>query len=128
MDKLIDQLRIHLEAYPDLKLAILFGSLARGDGRADSDLDLAILAEHPLSAQRLKSMIGALADQFGRPVDLIDISTAGEPLLGQILAGKRILGSNAAFAALLSRHLIDAADFLPLRERMLAERRARWTG
>ena len=60
------------------------------------------------------ALIGDLADATGRPVDLVDLRTVGEPLLGQILShGLRLLGSTEAHGCLLSRHLIDAADFLP---------------
>lgn len=53
----------------------------------------------------------------------------GEPLLGQILAhGRRLLGSDEAHGRLLSRHLIDAADFLPLAQRIVDERRRAWIG
>jgi len=41
--------------------------------------------------------------------------------------GKRLLGSNASYAALLKKHLLDEADFMPYRRRLLSERRAAWT-
>jgi hypothetical protein len=37
-----------------------------------------------------------------------------------------VLGSDAAYGKLISRHLIDQADFMPLIDRMLAERRMAW--
>ena len=94
----------------------------------DSDLDLAVLESRSLSAEKIRLMTSDLAEKFGRPVDLIDLSVVGEPLLGQILGGERLIGSDEEFARVLSRHLIDAADFLPLHERILAERRIRWIG
>ena len=48
---------------------------------------------------------------------------AGEPLLGEVLKGRRLLGSDTSYARLITRHLLDAADFLPYRERILSERR-----
>jgi len=40
-----------------------------------------------------------------------------------------LFGSQATrHATLLSRHLFDAADFLPYRNRILAERRQAWIG
>jgi len=118
-----------LASYKDIRLAILFGSLATGTARADSDLDLAIDLGHKLDSGEKMQLIGDLALACGRPVDLIDIQTAGEPLLGQILQhGKRLLGSNSRYAELICRHLFEQADFLPLRNRILAERRKAWTG
>ena len=122
-------LRGVLTDFPYIETAILFGSVAQGKQRPDSDLDVAVQARHALTAEQKISIISALAVQTGRPVDLIDLKLAGEPLLGQILKhGRRLVGSNAAFAQLLSKHLFDQADFMPYRNRILAERRARWIG
>ena len=112
-----------------IRLAILFGSLATGKGRAESDLDLAVDAGRSLTASEKMALISELAQRTGRPIDLVDIHTVGEPLLGQILQhGKRILGSDTHYANLVTRHLIDQADFLPYRDRILAERRKAWIG
>jgi predicted nucleotidyltransferase len=110
-------------------LAILFGSLAAGEGRAESDLDLAVDAGRRLTASEKMALISELAGRTGRPVDLVDIHAVGEPLLGQILQhGKRILGSDTLYANLIRRHLFDQADYLPYRNRILAERRQAWIG
>ncbi len=114
---------------PGVGLAILFGSLADGEGRAGSDLDLALDAGRRLTASEKMALISELAGRTGRPVDLVDIQAIGEPLLGQILRhGKRILGSDTHYANLIRRHLFDQADFLPYRNRILAERRQAWIG
>lgn len=74
-------------------------------------------------------LIGDLSAAIGRPIDLVDLQTVGEPLLGQILRyGKRLFGSNARYADLIRKHLFDQADFLPYRNRILAERRKAWIG
>ena len=116
-----------ISTQPGIGLAILFGSLATGDGRVESDLDLAIDAGRSLTAGEKIALISELAGRTGRPVDLVDIQTVGEPLLGQILQhGKRILGSDTHYANLIRRHLFDQADYLPYRNRILAERRQAW--
>ena len=110
-------------------VAILFGSLATGLARAGSDLDLAVDAGRRLTAAEKMALISELAGRIGRPVDLVDIHAIGEPLLGQILRhGKRILGSDTHYANLVCRHLFDQADYLPIRNRILAERRQAWIG
>lgn len=122
---LLDALRSH----PELELAILFGSMAVGRERPDSDVDVAVLAAAPLDAQQKMALIADLAQATGRAVDLIDLRTAGEPLLGQILQhGRRLFGSHEAMARLISRHLVEAADFMPYVDRLLEERRRRWIG
>ena len=42
--------------------------------------------------------------------------------------GQRILGSDNSYARLIQRHLIEQADFIPYRNRVLAERRMTWIG
>lgn len=114
---------------PNIGLVILFGSLATGEGRVESDLDLAVDAGRRLTAGEKTALISELAENVGRPVDLVDLHAVGEPLLGQILRhGKRILGSDTRYANLIRRHLFDQADFLPYRNRILAERRRAWIG
>ncbi len=118
-----------LRRHSELRLALLFGSQAHGTARTDSDVDLAVAAGHPLQAAELIMLIGELGAATGRPVDLIDLAAAGEPLLGQILTqGVRLLGDSAQQAAWLTRHLIEVADFVPLQQRILNERRRRWIG
>lgn len=118
-----------LTRLPGLELAIVFGSVARAAEHPGSDVDLAIQTAAPLDTRLKMMLVAELADATGRAIDLIDLRTVGEPLLGQILSrGRRLLGSDEAFARLLSRHLIDAADFLPYAERIVDERRRAWIG
>jgi len=75
------------------------------------------------------ALINALAARTGRPVDLIDLHTVGQPLLCQIVRhGRRVLGSATAHGQLISRNLVEQADFVPLRNRILKERRQTWIG
>ena len=118
-----------LNTQPGIRLAILFGSLAAGREREDSDLDLAIDAGHRLTAGEKLALMNELAERTGRPVDLVDLQAVGEPLLGQILRhGHRLFGSETCYADLIRRHLFDQADYLPYRNRILAERRRAWIG
>ena len=118
-----------LARFPSVLLALLFGSHAQGRQRADSDLDIAVAAKQALTATEKIALIEALAERTGRAIDLIDLKVVAEPLLGQIVRhGRRLLGSDNAYGQLISRHLFEQADFAPYRARVLAERRAAWTG
>lgn len=117
-----------LARHPEIQLAYVFGSVANGVAGPESDLDIAVRARAPLGSQARQDLIAELAERSGRPIDLIDLHVAGEPVLGEILKGRRVRGSEAAHARLLSRRLIDAADFRPYLERLLAERRRAWIG
>jgi predicted nucleotidyltransferase len=123
------QLSQVLERHQAIRLALLFGSLAKGTARFDSDLDLAVGADHPLDVDDTIELISDLAKATGRPVDLIDLSTVGEPLLGQIIAGgRRIVGSDTLYAELVLKHLYNQEDFVPYQRRILKERREAWIG
>jgi uncharacterized protein len=124
-----DQLRAVLSSFPQVVLAVLFGSVALGHQRPESDIDIAVAAHRALTGEEKIALVEALAEHTGRPVDLVDLRTVAEPLLGQILRhGRRLLGSDRAYGRLISRHLFEQADFMPYRARVLAERRAAWIG
>lgn len=118
-----------LSQFPFITLAVVFGSMASGQAHADSDLDLAVAAQRPLTPAEKLAITGALAELTGRPIDLIDLANAPEPVLGQVVRhGKRLLGSADQFAELINRHLVAQADFVPYMNRILAERRMAWIG
>lgn len=123
-----EQLTRFLTRYPNLKLAMLFGSQATGQASPASDIDLGLLFDMPLSGSDKLGIIEAIGAEFGRPVDIVDLFYAPEPVTGQVFKGKRLLGDDTVYAELLTKHLFNTADFLPLRERILAERQAAWTG
>ncbi len=123
----ITEVRNYLQQRGDIKQAILFGSLVTGRERGDSDIDIAIEKKHSLSAVEKVKLIEQLALITGRAIDLIDLNTAGEPVLGQIINnGKRLLGTDTAFSELALKHLYAKTDFVPYIERSLKERRQNW--
>ena len=67
------QLKDVLAHFPQIVLAVLFGSVAVGRQRADSDLDMAVAAKQALTAHEKIALVSALAERTGRPIDLIDL-------------------------------------------------------
>jgi len=126
MRSLEEKLTQFLSGYPQFKLAILFGSQARGDFTRESDIDLALLSDIPISSSLKLELVEMIGARFGRPVDIVDLYFAAEPILGQVFKGNRLLGDNATYARLLTKHLINTADFAPLQQRILDERRNAW--
>lgn len=123
----VPQVQAALATYPGIRLAYVFGSVATGRARPDSDVDVAVLMEHPLDTMHRMQLTETLALATGRPVDLIDLHAVGEPLLGQILKyGRRLIGDNSAHAEMLIRHVYAMEDFMPYVNRMLEERRNAW--
>lgn len=121
------QIRAVIAHRSDIRLAMVFGSLASGRANRDSDLDLAVYTGRPIESGDKLALIQSLSEKIGRPVDLIDLATVGEPLLGQIVRhGRIVYGDKADYAELATRHLVNQADFVPYQNRLLAERRRRW--
>lgn len=125
---LLERLRTALDAQPGLQVAIVFGSAAAGRTEVDSDVDVAVLADRALDPARRSELIRLIADVTGRPVDLVDLRTAGPVVLRSVLHDGHVLitRDRRALDQLWSRMLTDAEDFLPYRQRMLRERRNAW--
>lgn len=116
--------------HPAVTLAILFGSLAEGAARFESDLDLAVAGTEPLDRKARIRMVEDLAVAFGRPVDLIDLNRLHGPLLHRVLTqGQLILCKDRTqYAKLIQRMLAEEADVMPYYRRILAARRNAWIG
>ena len=124
----LERLGAALAAEDDVQLAVAFGSLVRGAARFESDVDVAVLTERPLTSERRSSLMELVAAATGRAVDLVDLRAAGVPLLRSVLREGRVLvrTDEAAYGRLVARMVADAEDLLPLQQRVLRERRARW--
>ncbi len=113
-----------------IRVATLFGSAQAGALRPDSDIDVAVAASDVLSSDRRAALISAIADRFGRPVDLVDLRVATGAILREALAGGELIycDDRAIYAELIRRLLYDQADMMPYRDRILRERRRAWIG
>jgi uncharacterized protein len=99
--ELLERLRATLRAFPAVRLAAAFGSVARGSEHARSDVDLALLLDPdtPELRQKIEADLGRAA---GREVDLVFLDTA-PPLLRFEIASDGVL--------LLARDRDDWVDF-----------------
>lgn len=119
----LKQLQTALEAFSAIKLAIVFGSVAADKNTFDSDLDIAVLQARPMTAPQKMQIIEKLTQVFGCPIDLIDLKTVGEPLLGQILQhGNQVVGNKMDYAKLITQHVFNVEDFVPYQHRIYQER------
>lgn len=97
-------------------VAYVFGSVARGEARRDSDVDLAFL---PLAACDSWEVLAARADLariVGRDVDLVDLSRASTVMRAEILrTGQRLVRPPSISRCTSSRS--GASVYLERRER-----------
>ncbi len=71
--------------------------------------------------------VGAIALAFDRPVDLVDLRTAGQPLLDQVVStGIQICGTRHQWGDLIYRNIMENEDFVPYQKRILEGRRRAW--
>jgi len=123
----IQKLKTELEKDPEIELAILFGSCAKGNANFNSDIDIGIKLKKPLLENKKTSLIQLIAVTTGRAVDLVDLRKVGEPLLSQIIKyGMVIKGQEEMFTELAIRNIYANEDFLPYIKRSLQTRREKW--
>lgn len=108
-----------------LEMIILFGSMATGHARQDSDIDIAIIKNKELTARQEAVLSAELQHVLGKEVDLVDIADAGALLLGQIgRDGKLLYGNNKRFISAklyFTKQFIDFMPYFRLREKMIRQ-------
>jgi len=113
---LVEALRTALAGREDVKLALLFGSQARGRPRTDSDADVAYLgnAVDPLELAYTLSLAAH------KEVDVVDLSLAGYPLKNAVLRDGLLLhqGDKGAEARWRSHTIMELELDRPGWERM----------
>ena len=114
---------------PDLLLAIVFGSIANGCQRPDSDIDVAVYPRTKLQGCKRQLLVDEIAIATGRAVDLIDLSHVDGSLLRQILrTGKVIFSKEPGLLGTLSERLLDwQEDFEPQLNALLETRLQHFT-
>jgi predicted nucleotidyltransferase len=72
---LLHMLRAALRTEPNVRLAVLFGSTAKGDDCEDSDIDVLVVLDDP-SIGRLVALTERLSGRLGRDVQLVRLADA----------------------------------------------------
>lgn len=111
----------YLEEQPDVLAAYLFGSLARDRGRADSDVDIAVLfapsySEKTAHFERRLEMELALEERLSLPVQVVDLEAASPELQHQVrLHGLLLVDKDRdrrmAFEVRARRNYLDMAYY-----------------
>lgn len=109
--------------FPSLCAAYVFGSAARGQLRANSDIDLAIDVGRALSTAECWNAMQHLAVRTARDVDLIDFRTASDVLKHQVLTtGRRLFARDeVAQASLEAAALSEYFDFVAQRAPLMQD-------
>lgn len=100
MDSLSPEVRKALEAFiaavqevVPVEAVYVFGSVARGDNREDSDLDVAVVSPHFRSMRRIDAIMLLLSKTTGLGIDLQPV-----PMTPEDIAGKEDIVARAVAA------------------------------
>ena len=77
-----------------MRSAWLFGSVADGRARSDSDVDVGVWIDEPCQLDRLVELTGALRDRTGLPVEVVLLERATPPLVRTATNGIPLLTRN----------------------------------
>lgn len=120
MGRLEDRVASVMERHPEIAVAYVFGSRARGEAREDSDLDVGgVTRGEPIDAELLGCLATEIAKATGvEPVDVVDLEAQG-PIFAHrvLLEGRRAyVGSEERRVDFESDTMVRAFDFRPTYE------------
>ncbi len=114
-----ERLRERAASLPEVRLAVLFGSTARGQARKGSDVDLGLLLEPDTRETRIKTLV-ELERAAGRETDVVYLNEA-PPLLGFEISRDGILlleRESGLWTGFKSRAMVAWWDWAPTARRM----------
>lgn len=115
LDELFRAIRETFDQGPACTFAAVFGSVARGDGRPDSDLDVAwqpLDPDVPLTAEL--DLQAELTRTTGRDVDLVRVDRTSTLCRMEVVRdGLLVVGGRDAWTAFRARVIAEFLDFEP---------------
>lgn len=120
VDAVSEKLMEILEGVPEVKIAVLFGSVLRRS--YVRDLDLGVYMDPEFDVRRFIAMVNMLEDALGMPVDVVPLKKAPPKLrLKALLKGARLVVKDSKlYAYLLSEALSETVDVdLKLKEAVI---------
>jgi len=104
-----------IQAFPEVKAVFLFGSMAEGRSRADSDIDLAVVPENGNVRLRKLDLLAALVKAGLDHADLVILDDSDVVLRYEAVRPNCLLYAREDFdlGTYYSRALREYLDFLP---------------
>ncbi len=121
-----DRLIEALEGFPEVELAVIFGSVARGEATRESDIDVGVKSKEPSREllSRLEVILGRAAH---REVQVVSLDESPPLLRFEIARDGKVLlqRKRHAWADFRARAMVDWWDWAPLARRVHAAAAAR---
>lgn len=115
------------QKHPAIKCLGIYGSYAKGTARENSDVDVCLAAERPISTECKIQYINELTLLLKKEVDLLDLQAASGVILKEALHSARwTFREPSVYAQLLKKMMFDQADFQPYYQRILKIKRERF--
>lgn len=114
--QLFDRVAQALGGEPPLRLAVLFGSVARGKARPDSDVDVGIIPADPeLALSAELDLQSRLERACHRPVHLVRLDRASTLLKWKVVNDGRLVLSDPAYVwpRFVATSAIEFAEYAP---------------
>ncbi len=100
---MVEKLKAFFGNRDDVKFAVIYGSAAKNHLKDYSDVDIAIASDEEYEVEQLVEISDSLEAICGRPIDLVDIRTAGSTLVQEILSDGVILRNDPDIHARLTK-------------------------
>lgn len=116
---LLERLRQAAASLPEVRLAVLFGSMARGQATRRSDVDLGVSVEPDTSAVRRRATV-ELERAVGRSLDIVFLEDAPPLLRFEISKDGVLLFQNEdhLWTDFKARAMVEWWDWKPLAKRI----------
>jgi predicted nucleotidyltransferase len=116
-----------LEGRVDVRLAYLFGSVARGDARAASDLDVGVVFSPLPAPVQLDQLVADLEGAAGCRVDLVVLNHAAPLLTHEAIRAGRVIvcrddDERVRFETRATARYLDTAHLRRIQHQYLRER------
>ncbi len=115
-----------LAEFPEVELAVIFGSAARGKASRGSDIDIAVRTKDG-TAEALRRLEAPLARAAGCAIDLVPLDESPPLLRFEIARDGKVLIEKKphAWADFRARAMLDWWDWAPIARRIHAAAAAR---
>jgi len=122
-----ERLKTVFAQFPQIQAVYLFGSLAAGRGRPDSDLDLAVVSAHGRPSSEKLDILARLAREGFCNVDLVLLPKDDIVLQYEAVRMNRIVYcrpefDSASFYSLVIRRYLDFIPYLNVQRQAYKER------